>query len=312
MPRPLSLRALFVGLLLIGAGPAAAEETYVRWESGRSPDQGALRTAVATYQHPDEDIRVALYGVVHIADMSYYREVQKDLDGYDVVLYEGVGSPEERAQGEGSDLGEIQGLMGEMLGLSFQKDGIDYTRKNLVHADMTMAELKKALGGASISPLGGAMDEEQAGAFVPMLKMLGQLGAMFLKSNPEMQNRVKLMMGQSLANADLTQHMGKQIVQAILLDRNAVVMKVLAREVEKMEKGSIAIFYGAAHHPDLAKRLEGLGYTRTDKRWMSAWKVGGTSRAAARRQPSRPGNVERPRRAGASRRRATPAGKRWH
>jgi len=38
--------------------------------------------------------------------------------------------------------------MGKLLGLTFQKDGIDYTRPNLVHADISADELQIDLWGA--------------------------------------------------------------------------------------------------------------------------------------------------------------------
>ena len=58
-----------------------------------------------------------------------------------------------------------------------------------------------------------------------------------------------------------------------------------------VKKGTIAIFYGAAHNPDLEERLNAIGYTRTSKRWMTAWKIGngvGADTPALARTPQVP------------------------
>ena len=48
-------------------------------------------------------------------------------------------------------------------------------------------------------------------------------------------------------------------------------MKVFQREIAGGRK-KIAIFYGAAHMPDFAERLQGeFGLMRSDTRWLTAW-----------------------------------------
>ena len=39
----------------------------------------------------------------------------------------------------------------------------------------------------------------------------------------------------------------------------------------KNGKKKLAIFYGAAHCPDLEKRLLAQGYTRKGESWVTAW-----------------------------------------
>ena len=51
----------------------------------------ALEIAAREYEHPEgKGPKIALVGVAHIADRSFYRAVQKSLSGYDLVLYESV------------------------------------------------------------------------------------------------------------------------------------------------------------------------------------------------------------------------------
>ncbi len=269
-----ALTALALALGLAPASALAAPESYVRFAQGETPRDAGLQTAVAHFRHPSKDVEIVLYGVVHIADADYYARVQRDLDSYDVVLYEGVAPGKEAPTAEDKSLGELQKVMGEMLGLTFQKDGIDYTRPNLVHADMNMDQLKEAMGGSTINPLGQVMSQDQLRAMAPMLKMAGQLGAMLMKANPAMQDNFKMMMGKQLGNADLSNALGEKATQAILVERNKVVMSVLAKQLETTTSGTIAIFYGAAHNPDFEERLGALGFEQTSKRWMTAWKIG--------------------------------------
>ena len=59
----------------------------------------------------------------------------------------------------------------------------------------------------------------------------------------------------------------------ILTDRNKVALKVLARELAAGKK-KLAIFYGAAHLPDLEERMvEKMGFERKATRWVTAWKL---------------------------------------
>ncbi|MGE0713254.1 MAG: hypothetical protein AB7N76_35970 [Planctomycetota bacterium] len=262
-----------VALLLGLASTSLANEPYVRFKSANARD-AALQTAVGTFANKDSQVEITLYGVVHIADKTYYDAVQRDLDGFDVVLYEGVAPGKEQPTAADKSLGEMQKLMGEMLGLTFQKDGIDYTRKNLVHADMNMDQLKQAMGGATINPLGQMMSKEQMEQMLPMLKTFSQFGKALMQTNPAMRDNFKKMMAGQLGNAKMDAALGEKAMQAILIERNKVVMEKLAEQLQKTKKGRIAIFYGAAHNPDFEQRLAKLGWTLQSKRWMSAWTIG--------------------------------------
>jgi hypothetical protein len=59
----------------------------------------------------------------------------------------------------------------------------------------------------------------------------------------------------------------------IIGDRNAKCLEVLDREVLAGKK-KLGIFYGAAHFPDMEKRLVEGGWTKTGEEWMTAWEIG--------------------------------------
>lgn len=267
------LAALLLGLAPTGLAQDAPE-SYVRFNVADNKKDGAMQVAIATFEHPDRKTKVILYGVVHIADAEFYARVQQDLDSYTTVLFEGVAPGKEAPTEADQSLGELQKAMGEMLGLSFQKDGINYTRKNLVHADMNMDQLKEAMGGGTISPLGQFMDADQMKSMAPFLKMAAGLGKMLMANNPAMRDQMKMQMGSQMAGQDMDKAMGEKMTQAILYDRNRVCLEVLDKQLVTQQDGSIAIFYGAAHMPDMEKTLASQGWKRVEKRWMSAWQIG--------------------------------------
>jgi len=49
-------------------------------------------------------------------------------------------------------------------------------------------------------------------------------------------------------------------------------MDVLKRTI-KSGKKHISIFYGAAHMPDLARRIQAMGFKPVDTVWVKAWDV---------------------------------------
>jgi hypothetical protein len=254
------------------------EKAFTRFQKNRNG--GTLETAYAVYKNKDTDVEVILYGAVHIADKAYYKKVQKDLDSYDVVLYEGVSPSKDQEPDENmKSIGELQTTMGSMLGLTFQKDGINYKAKNLVHADMTYDELLKATDGDISKALPGAQmfsDPQTKSMLKPMLKMMKSFGKQFMEMAPQMRDGLKLQMAQQLAGTDLSKVPGGEGAAKILVgERNKVALKVLDEQLAKRKSGKIAIFYGAAHMKDFNDRLEAKGWKQTKVEWNVAWDVGG-------------------------------------
>lgn len=155
MKKYLAILTMILGLSGISSG-----QEHIRFAQGENPEQdGALQIAVTEYIAPDGH-KVTLYGVVHIADPAYYAEVQRELDQFDTVLYEGIKTGT-MVNPETKILNIIQKGMGKLLGLSFQKDGIDYTRPNLVHADISADQLQESMDGQTLTPFGNLPQETQ-------------------------------------------------------------------------------------------------------------------------------------------------------
>lgn len=259
-------------VLAIAVGTYAQEKTstdeFIRYESGKG-----LNIAVTDYVSPTTSQSVTLYGVVHIADSAYYKTVQADLDKFDVVLYEGV-KPRVKVNTETKVLNLVQHLAGDVLGLEFQLDSIDYTRKNLVHADISMEDLQERMKGEQVTPLGQFLKDENIGFLKPILKLAGPLIKELMKSQPEIQNQFKDNLGRQLAQADIGKQLSPEAYESIIIERDKIVFKVMQEQFEKSPtKKTYAIFYGAAHMPDMQERLIRLGFKQSSKRWLTAWKV---------------------------------------
>lgn len=285
---------LFVAILMVigmaisvFAGEEKTIQKFIRYKTGSDSDSG-LQISVTEYTSSVKSSSiVTLYGVVHIADGSYYKKVQEDLDTFDVVLYEGVGGDKSKMveqKKSPSVLSTIQHLTGDVLDLQFQLDSIDYTRKNLVHADVSsMDDLKEKMKGEEISPLGQYIKEDQLSFIKPLLDMAGPLLKQLLKIQPNLQNDLKSQLGQQIANADINAQLSPDMYQAIVIDRNKIVIEKLTEQLKNptvFKEGScmdypkkIAVFYGAAHMVDLQNRLLEMGFKQSMKRWMTAWHI---------------------------------------
>lgn len=270
---------------LTGVGTAQEESKFIRYVSGEDPAQdGELQIAVTEFISADKQFKVTLYGAVHIGDPEYYAHVQKDLDGYDVVLYEGVKTGSQ-VNAETKILNVIQKGFGNVLGLSFQKDGIDYTRPNLRHADIDIEQLQESMQGEQLTPFGG-MSGETTDKLLPLLDLAGDFIGKFLASNPQFQAQLKTQLAQGLANADMRASLNPQMYQAIVIDRNKIVIDVLQKQMqEEPAKTNIGIFYGAGHNEDLTERLQTLGFTRSNQRWVTGWKIGNGASEEIERRP---------------------------
>ena len=260
--------------------------------------QNVLEIAWRSFQS-DSGPTIWLAGVSHIGSSNYYARLQEELDGVDLVLYEGVNDPVE--DGDAKPLANAaerddgaQALMADMLGLVFQLKHIDYSGDHFEHCDMDMATLMQELSGdngegtqskEAFEQMASQMSGEDAS-----LKLLEVLGV-FLKASPQMQSMVKLLLIETLGNlpSDLDSIAGMppemMELMTVLLDRrNEVVLERLA----KLDKGwgpdkQVAVFYGAAHNVHLEEELRKKGYTQTGELWFPAM---GVSPASAGLSPS--------------------------
>ncbi|MGJ8672199.1 hypothetical protein [Rubritalea sp.] len=237
----------------------------------------SLQTAVTRYTRGV--VTVDLIGAVHIADQVYYEALNKNFKNYQVVLFEmiggemlGEGRPiPQTAKGEGAlgFLGTAYEKAQQLLKLSGQKDRIDYTAENLLHADLSIAEFQALQEERKESILGFAI--QQALVANPSKKQPSS-AALLMALLTKDANKLKRMMMDTLGDGD--SNMSKIAGDNVIInDRNQKCLDVMTEQIQEEKQTKIGIFYGAAHFPDMEKRLLDLGFEKTEQTWLDAWVV---------------------------------------
>ena len=264
------------------AGKAAASK-YLRIVRDAQDRTVSLETAIVSYVPATAgaaDVRVDLVAAVHIADKKYYKELNRRFAGYDVVLYELVapegtripkgGRKDKRA---GNMLSAVQLGMKDLLELEFQLDQVDYTRKNMVHANLSPEELVKSMRdrkegftdifirlfayGLAKQAQGGDGGEMQL-----LMALFDKNRALAMKR--AMAEQFQEMEGMTFA---LEGPKGGTIIG----ERNKRALEVLKKQIAAGKK-KIAIFYGAGHMSDMDKHLRAdFSMKPRETQWLQAW-----------------------------------------
>mgnify|MGYP006999717393 CR=1 FL=1 len=273
---PLALILFLPSLALAEAEDAPATE-FIRVE--RSDTQVALQTATTRYSK--NDIHVDLIGAVHIADEAYYKKLNDSFKAYPVLLFEMVGGEQlgqgrplpvkkEGAEGASSSLSFLNTVfdtMQKVLDLSGQKDHIDYTAKNFLHADLTLKEFQTLQESRKESLLSFAIKQSLKEDPGSQPSSIGLLVALITR-NPD---KLKLQLIDTLGEGD-NQMAAMTGENVIINDRNIKCLEVMQQQVDAGVK-NIGIFYGAAHFPDMEARLQKLGFKQTQQTWIDAWVI---------------------------------------
>jgi hypothetical protein len=136
---------------------------YLRVLRDRRREPQSLQTAIVDFRPTSQsrwrralgaDGVISLIGAVHIGEPSYYRELNREFERYDRVLYELVAprgvrpkqtrGDERHSQASASPLTMIQSLLTNYLGMVHQIDEIDYSPRHFVHADLAFEDLVSA------------------------------------------------------------------------------------------------------------------------------------------------------------------------
>ena len=246
---------------------------------------GKLETADVTYKNAD-GVTVCLVSAIHIGERSYFQGLNESFKKYDAVLYELVKpkDAEVPAPGappaSGSGVGELQRMLKDTLNLEFQLDAVDYTPRNFVHADMdaeTFEKMSVARGETMpmlmLKNLMRAMSEpEEAQKQLPQgdpEEQIKELVRIFTR--PDSERRLKTMIARQMMDIELEAAGLGGENSVILTERNKAAMKVLEETLKQKDKRTIAVYYGAAHMPDLEKRMEALGFKPVATEWRLAW-----------------------------------------
>jgi hypothetical protein len=289
MPTRLALLGtLLLALLSAGLAPATqparqfSADQFLRFNP--TPPNQSLDVSILTLKGQD-GVVVDLVSAVHIADAAYFHELNRRFESYDAVLYEMVKSegatlPSKSERRSGGVSG-FQRFLSDNLKLTFQLDEVDYSRTNFVHADLTaeaFAERQKARKESLVGLMLRQMIREMGrpiGEGTPPPNIADILLAM---QQPDKHRQLKLILGSSLGDveralAGLDSRDNTRGGSAILTDRNDAALAVFRAQRAKGVK-RIAIFYGAAHMPDLAEQLTTTDHLKpAATEWLTAWNL---------------------------------------
>ncbi|MEO8499119.1 MAG: hypothetical protein ABI614_28980 [Planctomycetota bacterium] len=282
---PITLAAIclaFFGSSAFADPPAnEVEQEFLRLRRSEAGELVALETAIASYQGAvdGKQVQVDLIGAVHIADKAYYDSLNKAFENYDVVLYELV-APRDTTpmpgQRSAHPVSFLQVSMKNMLALQFQLDCVDYSKKNFVHADMTPEEFSES------------MDQRGESMMQMFLRMFGQsiamqsrdperkgdaeiFSALFAKPEVRALRLKRVMAGQFEDMEAATAVLDGPEGSTIVTERNKAALRVLKQQLAAGH-ARIAIFYGAAHLPDMDERLAAdFQLKRCGTKWLTAW-----------------------------------------
>lgn len=291
----------FVTAILVLLIPVSvlAEERFMRTvkEDGKTV---ALETATVRYEKTINDypVIVDVHGAIHVADKAYYIRKNIEFESYDAVLYELVSDEVGQRPKKGKQ--DMYSMFSNFIELEGQLGVIDYKPENFVHADMTKKELAKKMraNGDDATTLviefmlhtmrqqnkiAFAMEDAIAsGRRIPQsVQQQPQVDLLQLLMDPNRAVKIKRMMADSMTETDVAGSFGPVIGGYLIVERNKKCMSALGIEFEALRahpryrKGfpgpKFAIFYGAAHMPDLEKRILALGFKRTKIKWTRAW-----------------------------------------
>lgn len=270
------------------ARESASEETpFLRLHSVDEQPQ-SLDTAIVTYRADTVGgVEIDLIGAVHIGEASYYAELNRLFDTYDVVLYELVapegtqlprGGPRESGF---NPVAMLQDGAKTMLGLESQLEKVDYTKGHFVRADMTPTQIAEKMAQRGDTAMTLALDTladvmrqqnlaaRQPDVDRPVPGIDPDVSLADMLGNPL---KMKRLLAEQFASAgSLDQALGRSLNQLLIVDRNAEALKGVQKQIAAGKK-KIGIFYGAAHLPDLEKHLvEDFGLEKKSHRWLAAW-----------------------------------------
>lgn len=283
-------------LIFVIAPHATAESTvlsklpeqYIRM----AEDGDALQVALVRFKPRtgEQDWYLDLVSAVHVAEAGYFADLNSRFAEYDTVLYEMVAdegtkiTPKKSTNqnstkpdaGKQNLLTNIQLMMTDMLGLTYQMDGVDYSPKHFVHADFSPDEFKQSMTDKGESITGMILQMWRAGLARELTAGAGsQLSLFAILMADDKQQALKRMMAQELADSEsmMTAFEGPE-GSTLVAARNQKALNVLKRTLIDKKPKSVAIFYGAAHMQDFQQRLiADFDLVPVSIEWLDAWNL---------------------------------------
>ncbi|MBQ6828393.1 MAG: hypothetical protein IJO46_10310, partial [Thermoguttaceae bacterium] len=220
-----------------------------------------------------------------LGEAAYYERLNAEFQEYETVVFELVAEEgfdvkdlaaahEAKKQGAASPLDAISFLqqsLSDALGLVYQTDGIDYSAPNLKRGDADADEFLARLTTGGDIPLFFANSSLESLFSSENGRFEGWALACLLAKDKRLT--LRRLFADELARTELTVDPDARET-ALIHYRNEIAVDVAKKELEA-GKTKIAVFYGAAHLDDLARRVEKTlqNSRRSEPRWIAAWSM---------------------------------------
>ena len=273
---------ILIASVLFMLTPVLSEENkdvYLRVTRDSSKNPISLDTVIATYSK--DDISVDLISALHVGEEEYYQDLNQLFTNYDALLFELI-APENpdftKRSGGSSDsfLSILQNTLKSALELEFQLEGIDYTKSNFVHADMTPEAFAKSMKdrGESIWSIFIKLMLKSSELQQDNPTISTEFLLMKLLLDPNRAMSLRSILAEQFENMDvITEILDGPEGSTIISERNKVALEVLKKQMA-LGKKKFGIFYGAGHMPDMARRLiKDFNMSKVGERWLVAWKL---------------------------------------
>ncbi|NSY40559.1 hypothetical protein [Leisingera sp. ANG59] len=217
-----------------------------------------LRSARHVFKSPAHPAAVTLFPMLHIGEAGFYDAVYRDALDHDVLLFEGVKSPVVQHL-----TSSYRWLHGNRLGLVTQpKLPAGAGRAERIHADVTQAEFEAAWKTLPLA------HRALYFAYAPWIGLRRRCFA-----TREGLSRGRNVDDLRTRESSLSWDTEEALLRGVLLhQRDTRLCETLAGVLDRNEPQSIAILYGAAHMPAVARMLaDYAGFRPAGSEWMTVF-----------------------------------------
>lgn len=230
-------------------------------------------------------VSVDLIGAIHLGEAAYYERLDAEFKEYETVVFELVAekgfdakdiaaAQKAKSEGPASPLDVVplfQQSLADALGFVNQTDGIDYAAPNLKRGDADADDFLVRLTTGGDIPRFFADSTLRSFFTSENGRFEGWALVYFFAKNKRLA--LRRLFADELARTELTVDPDARET-ALIHYRNEIAVDVAKKELEA-GKTKIAVFYGAAHLDDLARRVEKTlqNSRRSEPRWIAAWSM---------------------------------------
>ena len=219
-----------------------------------------LRSAFYELESPNKKIKFFIFPMIHVGDPSYYKEIQKRLEGCDNIVFEGVKSSKTWF------IVQAYSIMAKRksLGIVTQREALKIKDKgfNLIHGDISTEDFEKSwkniplffrLGILILAPLYGCLQ--------------------YLVANRNSLASNRNVDSFPAYDKYFDDEAKQAFEKTILDDRDKILVDVLKKHIDSniQNKESTAVIYGAKHMPIVLSLLTRFyDYKVTKSEWVQA------------------------------------------